>query len=203
MKTKAIKKNRWRLLHQYYKYTGFYEFLGKSVRQAIVPILGFIALLLLVHYFVIDIRTVLTEFTKSYSTPSILGVFYLSETFLGIIPPEIFIAWAERTSSPLFHLTLLALVSYSGGITAWYIGNLISRRPKVKSVIEARMGKHMKMIQKWGAMLIVAGALLPLPFAMVSMASGLINYKFRNYLLWGLFRIPRFYLYAIAIFSLV
>ena len=53
---------------------------------------------------------------------------------------------------------------------------------------------------KWGGVLIVVGALLPLPFSIASMAPGLINYNFGHYLLFGLSRFPRYVIYAIPIF---
>ena len=36
------KKPRWKLLHQYYSYTGFYRFVGKSLKKAILPVILFI-----------------------------------------------------------------------------------------------------------------------------------------------------------------
>ena len=54
-----------------------------------------------------------------------------------------------------------------------------------------------------GGFLIVVGALLPIPFSIISIAAGIINYKFRNYLLFGLLRFVRFYLYAIVIFNVI
>ena len=69
--------------------------------------------------------------------------------------------------------------------------------------METKMAKHIKNTRKWGGFIIVVGALLPVPFAMTSMAAGLIKYRFRTYLLFGLLRFARFYLYAIAIFNIV
>ena len=63
------------------------------------------------------------------------------------------------------------------------------------------MVRHMNMIRKWGGFLIVVGALLPIPFSMTSIAAGLIQYRFKNYLLFGLLRFVRFYLYALVIFN--
>ncbi len=203
VKRKSGRKSRWRLLHQYYSYTGFYSFLGKSLKKSALPILGFVGAILFVHYFIIDLHVVLHEFTENYHSLSILGLFYASETILGLLPPEVFIAWTYKTTDPIFFLSMLALLSYAGGVTAYQIGFLLSKQPKIHKYMEERLSKHMKQVQKWGAMLIVAGALLPLPFAIVSLASGLINYRFKLYLLWGLFRIPRFYLYAVALINLV
>jgi len=65
------------------------------------------------------------------------------------------------------------------------------------------MAKHIKNAQKWGGFLIVVGALLPVPFAISSLAAGIIRYKFSYYLLFGLLRFVRFAVYGAAIFSVL
>jgi membrane protein YqaA with SNARE-associated domain len=196
-----IRKSRIRLLHQYYSYTGFYAFIKSSLGKAIMPIVTFIVALWIVHAFVIDFNTLFTSITTLYSPLTIISVFFASESLLGLVPPEIFIAWADKTSTPIFYLTMLALVSYIGGIISFFIGKSISKIPAAYEYLEVKMQKHIKMIRKWGGFLIIVGALLPIPFSMTSIAAGLIHYKFSNYLLFGLLRFVRFYLYAVVIFN--
>ena len=199
----TIKKSRIRLLHQYYSYTGFYAFVKSSVGKAILPIVLFIIGLWIIHSFVIDFDDLFTSITTTYSPIAILSVFFASESFLGLIPPEIFIAWADKTQMPIFYLSLLAVLSYVGGIISYFIGRSISYMPSVYAYLEVKMHKHVKMIRKWGGFLIVVGALLPIPFSLTSIAAGLIHYEFKNYLLFGLLRFLRFYLYAIVIFNVI
>ncbi|TJY33350.1 YqaA family protein [Pontimicrobium aquaticum] len=197
------KKSRLRLLHQYYSYTGFYKFIALSLKKSILPIIGFIGLILLVHYFVIDINVALSTVTETFKTTSVLAIFFISESFLGLIPPEIFIAWSKKLPQPILYLSILALLSYLGGIISYITGLSITRIPKVRYAIENKLSKHINNIRKWGGFLIIVGALFPIPFAMTSIAAGFIRYEFKNYLLFGLLRFARFYLYAIAIFKVV
>ncbi|MBD44754.1 MAG: short-chain dehydrogenase [Flavobacteriaceae bacterium] len=197
------KKSKLRLLHQYYSYTGFYSFVKSSVGKSLLPIFIFIVLLWLINEFFIDFNDLFTFITTTFNPPIILGVFFASESLLGLIPPEIFIAWAGKTEMPVFFLTMLAVLSYLGGIISFFIGKGISKMPSVYNYLEIKMEKHVKMIRKWGGFLIVVGALLPIPFSITSIAAGLIHYKFSNYLLFGLLRFVRFYLYALVIFNIV
>ncbi|MGI9533078.1 YqaA family protein [Lutimonas sp.] len=199
----SVKKSRIRLLHQYYSYTGFYAFVRSSLGKAILPIGLFIVALWIIHAFVIDFDDLFTSITTTYSPIAILSVFFASESFLGLIPPEIFIAWADKTESPIFYLSLLAVLSYVGGIISYFIGRGIAIMPSMYAYLEVKMQKHVKMIRKWGGFLIVVGALLPIPFSLTSIAAGLIKYEFKNYLLFGLLRFLRFYLYAVLIFSVI
>ena len=197
------KKFRLKLLHQYYRYTGFYKFIGLSLKKAIVPILLFVGALLAVHYFVIDLNHALNSITTTFKTGTILAIFFASESFLGLIPPEIFIAWSKKLPEPVLYLSILALLSYLGGIVSYLSGNAITKIEKVKYAMEHKMKKHITNTRKWGGFLIVVGALLPIPFSMTSIAAGFIKFPFKTYLLFGLLRFARFYLYAIAIFNIV
>lgn len=199
----SIKKSRFRLLHQYYSYTGFYTFVKKSVVKSILPIALFVGALFFVHYFVVDFNALFATIIEKYSPFTIIAVFFISESLLGLVPPEIFIAWAGKSAEPILYLSFLALFSYIGGIISYFIGRSIAKLPKVFNYLEVKMKKHLIMIRKWGGFLIVVGALLPIPFAITSIAAGVINYKFRNYLLFGLLRFLRFVIYALVIFHLV
>ena len=197
------KKPRWKLLHQYYNYTGFYRFVGQSLKKAVLPVILFVAALFAVNEYVVNINSVLITVTETFSPLGILSVFLLSETLLGLVPPELFIAWSGKSSSPILFLSLLALASYIGGILSFFMGRAITRIPAVHKYLQDKMSRHIKNTEKWGGFLIVVGALLPVPFSMTSIAAGIINYGFRHYLLFGLLRFLRFYGYAIVIFKIV
>ncbi len=199
----SIKKSKIKLLHQYYSYTGFYAFVKSSLGKSLLPIAIFIIALWLIHAFLIDFNVLFTSITTTYNPLTILAVFFASESLLGLVPPEIFIAWADKTDAPIFYLSMLAILSYLGGIISYTIGKTISKMPSVYNYLQVKMHKHVKMIRKWGGFLIVVGALLPIPFAITSIAAGLIHYKFRDYLLFGLLRFVRFYLYALVIFNVL
>lgn len=201
--TKSDKKSRLQLLHQYYTYTGFYKFLGISLKKALPPIVVFIVALLGINYFVININDLLIYVTENYADTVVFGVFFASESLLGLIPPEIFIAWSDKASAPILYLSILALLSYMGGVVSYFIGKAITKIPSVHEYLEVKMAKHIKNTRKWGGFLIIVGALLPIPFSITSIAAGMIRFNFISYLLFGLLRFVRFYLYALAIFNLV
>ncbi len=200
---KSKKKSRIKLLHQYYGYTGFYKFVGKSVKKAIIPIILVIVGIFAVDYFVLDLNKLLVTVTETFSPVGILSVFFISESLLGLVPPELFIAWAGKSLYPISFLTLLALASYLGGIVSYFIGVGITKIPAFKNQIETNLAKHIKNTRKWGGFLIIVGALLPIPFAMTSIAAGIIRFPFPSFLLFALLRFVRFYLYALVIFEMV
>ncbi len=200
---KTTKKPHLERLHNYYQRTGFYMFIWESLKKAFLPIVAVIVALLLFNKFVYNINDGLQAMTEYFSRLSLFIIFFISETILGLIPPEIFIAWSKKTSDPILNLIILAFLSYFGGLLAYFIGKASLRIKAVKNYLEVKMAKHLKNTKKWGGILVLVGALLPLPFAISCLTTGMIKYPFKNVALFGLFRFLRFAIYAWAIFSMV
>lgn len=198
-----IRTNQIPVLHRYYKITRFYQFLKSMAGKAFWIILIFSAFILGLEYFIIDVNSLLNKIVTNFDTVTIFIVFMISETMLGLLPPEIFIAWASKSESAWFFLFILATISYVGGILSYLIGVLISRIEVVKNYLERKVKTHIANLRKWGGFFIFVGATLPIPHSLVSMASGLIHFSFGNYLLWALFRYLRFGLYALVIFQIL
>ncbi|HCY97851.1 VTT domain-containing protein [uncultured Polaribacter sp.] len=190
-------------LHNYYGRTGFYMFVWESMKKAFFPIVLAVIALFIFNKYVYDINKGLETITETFSSLGILITFFVSETILGLIPPEIFIAWTKKTTSPVFNLALLATLSYCGGLLSYFIGKMTLKIKSVKIYLEVKMAENLKNTKKWGGFLIIVGALLPLPFSVACLAAGMIKYPFKNVVLFGLFRFLRFTIYAWAIFQVV
>lgn len=190
-------------LHNYYKRTGFYMFILESLKKAIMPIILVVVGLFLFNKYVYNLNDGLQRMTETFSRTGIFSVFFISETILGLIPPEIFIAWSKKTAEPVLNLSILATLSYLGGITSYFLGKAALKIESVRYHLEVKMAKHLQNTKKWGGFLIIVGALLPIPFAITCMTAGMIRYPLSGVLMFGLFRFVRFALYAWAIFSMV
>lgn len=203
MKSKIqYRLKRLSLINRYYKITKFYSFIKSTTYNGLLVGAIVVAILFVLEYFFIDFNSLLNHFVATYSPTVIISFFYASETILGLVPPEIFIAWAAKTTSPWMFLFVLATMSYVGGITAYFIGNRLAAIKRVKQYLEVKVSKHIVNLRKWGGLFVVIGALLPIPHSIVSMACGLIKYSFKQYLLWALFRYVRFVIYALVIFQI-
>ena len=201
--TKKSKRKKFKLLHQYYSYTGFYSFIGNSLKKAVLPILLVVLGLWLFNEYVLNINEALNKITTTFLTYEIFAIFFASESILGLIPPEIFIAWAKKTNDPIVNLIFLATLSYLGGVISYFIGKAVLKMDVVKEYLENKMSKHLKNTSKWGGFLIVVGALLPIPFSITCLAGGMIKYPLRGVLLFGTLRFVRFAIYGAAIFEMV
>ena len=204
-KKRKKKKNKPHVkrLHNYYQRTGFYMFIWESLKKAFWPIVGAVVGIFLFNKYVYNINDGLQAMTETFSRVGVLITFFVSETILGLIPPEIFIAWSKKTADPVLNLCILATLSYFGGLTAYFIGRASLKIESIRNYLEVKMAKNLKNTSKWGGFLILVGALLPLPFAISCLTAGMIKYPFKNVVLFGLFRFLRFAIYAWAIFKMV
>lgn len=189
------------LMNRYFKITQFYTFIKSTAFKGGIIAIIFVLLLLVVDSFIVDIGSVLTNLVEVCSPLVIFSIFLVSESLLGLLPPEIFIAWASKSDYSILFLLLLATISYIGGIISYFIGSRLFLIPAVKDYIEVKIAKHIVNLRKWGGIFVFLGAVSPLPHSIVSMACGLIKYNFKHYLLWSLFRYVRFLVYALVIFQ--
>lgn len=190
------------VLNRYYRITKFYTFLKNISIRSIIIIGSLVLSFFLVDYFLLDLERIINFIVREYSGWFLFLVLFISEAFVGILPPELFIAWSYKTEHRWLNLIGLATMSYAGGVLAYYFGKLLFLIPSVKNYVVIKMSKHIKNLKMWGGVIIFAGAMLPFPHSLISMACGVVDYKIKHYMAWALFRFIRFYLYALVIFNL-
>ena len=149
--------------------------------------------LILIGKNLVDLNQVFHYLTDNFTDGTVLIIFLISESILGMIPPDLFMIWATKFDSPFLILIILGVLSYIGGIFSYLIGYWLSKRPKIKAYSERALNKYILLAGKWGGAFIIISALFPFsPFSMVVMAVSLLKYPFRFYLLFGISRIARF-----------
>jgi len=194
---------RWSVIHRYYKITRFYSFLKDSVYRSFFLIVIFVLLLMTVNFFITDINLMINNIAERYSPIIVFLCFLISESILGLVPPEIFILWSSKSAYPDLFLFALATVSYIGGVLSYLIGMRISYFSTISKYIELKINQYILNLRKWGGLFIVVGALSPIPHSIISIGSGFIGYKFKYYLLWSLFRYLRFVIYYLVILKVL
>lgn len=162
----------------------------------------FMGLIWAVNYFFIDINELSFWLNEKMPVWSVFLLFFSSESLLGILPPDLFIIWSKSLAEPWAALSLLALLSYAGGIISFALGRLLNRIPAIDRLVHKRYTKLSSEFRTFGALAIFLAALTPLPFSPVSIIAGSLDYPWARYLLVALSRILRFYLYATFLYSL-
>ncbi len=200
---KRQSKKKVRTYIRFYRSRGVYEFMIKNSLRLILGLGGLALLLYFGKDYLPDLDYYFELMTVTFRPITILLVFTLSESLLGLIPPDLFILWGKQFKSPYAMVALLAALSYGGGIISYMIGFYIGSIPKIHTWMKARFNRHFDQIQRLGGILIVFAALFPLPFSPVCMAAGTLRFPFKLFLLLGIFRFARFFGYAYVLFKVV
>ena len=88
--------NRFTILYyQYLKRTGLFRFLLRNLLNLLIIILVLTALVFFVEKYIISTKEIFVHIVDNVSPIYVYLIFTISETFLGLIPPDLFIVWAE------------------------------------------------------------------------------------------------------------
>ena len=142
---------------------------------------------------------------KFYAKPEIIYLIYFgSEFFFGIIPPELFMIWAINKASVthyFFNLAFFAAVSYAMGYVTFLIGQFLHKRITFRYIRMKFLQESWPLLRKYGLFLIIVAALTPIPWSAVSLLVGSAGYPSSKYLKYALFRLLRFAVYGYIIFQ--
>ncbi len=197
-----------KLYYHYLRRTGLFRFLGQNMFKLLL-ILGVLGLsIVIMERYVITIKELFVFIVDTVDTWAVFALFGVSETFLGLLPPDLFIVWSKELSmqngwNPWLLTGLLAFLSYSGGLLSYFIGMKISLLPKVHNWATNKYGELFANLKKWGGFFVVVSALLPVPFSIVMMICGITRYPIKWAVYLGLFRFLRFFGYAVFLFMLL
>lgn len=178
--------------------------MGRSVLLILGVYLLVVLIVFLLGKYLIDFNSFFSGIIKHLSDRFVIILFFISESFTGMIPVDLFVVWTRKFEQPLYWLALLGILSYAGGVISYGIGLWISRRPRMKLFTERRLQAYIGFMRKWGGAFIVIAALFPFtPFSLVVIAVTLFHYPFRNFLLYALARLFRFVLQGLIFFDLL
>ncbi|MCH8332034.1 MAG: VTT domain-containing protein [Bacteroidetes bacterium] len=185
-------------IHILLRRTGLYNYALKNLFKAIFSTVLIIALFLVLQK--LFLKDLFLAINLPSSFPALMfGAFFLSESFLGILPPDLFILWTMQYENFWFMLSLLAILSYLGGIVAYQIGSLIGENSLVHRWIHKQFDRHKKDVQRWGGFVIIIAALTPLPFSPISILAGTLEFPFKKYYIFALSRLARYFIYALVL----
>ncbi len=188
--------------HESYKAKGLYKYIGVNAIKIVFFYSLFIVLMYLAGKYLFDLKSIMAFLVNSLPDVWVLILFFVSESFLGLVPVDLFVFWSMKFQTPLLMLAFLGGISYLGGIISYHIGLWLSSRPKIKVYTEKKLDNYIKFVKKWGGAFIVIAALFPFsPFSMVVIALSLLKYPYKRFLILALSRLVRFVLQGIIFFD--
>lgn len=194
----------WKYNYRNLKQRGFFRYVGRSILLILGVYLLVVLIVFLLGKYLIDFNSFFSGIIEHLSDRFVIILFFISESFTGMIPVDLFVVWTRKFEQPLYWLALLGILSYAGGVISYGIGTWISSRPRMKLFTEKRLQAYIGFMRRWGGAFIVIAALFPFtPFSLVVIAVTLFHYPFRNFLLYALARLFRFVLQGLIFFDLL
>ena len=188
----------------HYKERGLFRYVGRNVLMIIVLYVIFIFLVFLIGKYLVDFNCLFQGIFDTLSDRFVIILFFVSESFAGLIPVDLFVIWTQKFDRPVPYLALLGILSYCSGVISYQIGRWISRWPKVKAYTEKKLTNYIDFIKKWGGAFIVIAALFPFtPFSLVVISVTMLKYPFKRFLLFALVRLVRFVIQGVLFFDIL
>lgn len=194
---------RLRLTHYYYRRTGFYPFLLNTLLKVAIGLGALVVVLIIVEKHVVSLDVLMGLMMDRFPPWAILLTFFVAESILGLLPPDLFIIWSQQFDQPWQMITIVGAVSTSGGIMAYLLGKWLLGWTRFRVYLEQRFAKYLVMLNKWGPLLVLLAALTPLPYGAICTLAGLIGMRLPLFLAYNLARFFRFFLYALVLFQVV
>lgn len=142
---------------------------------------------------------------RFYAKPEIIYMIYFaSEFFFGIFPPELFMIWAYNKAGVghyFMNVAFFAVVSYAMGYITFLIGQFLYKKVAFRFVRRRFFKEQWPLLRKYGLFLIIVAALTPVPWSGTSLLVGSAGYPSKKYLLFALFRIVRFAVYGYLVYQ--
>ncbi len=186
----------YRLLNIQLQRSGFYSFLYKNIINLILTVGILLILFILLNKYIVDFKDFIETGIGSINSYLVFGSYYVSQSFFGFLPTNIFVIWIDTFKHPAAMLLVLSLLSYAGGITSYLIGFYAGNNKIIRRVVDGHKLNIPEKANKWGGLLVMISAIFPLPFSLVCVSSGIVRLPIQNFMFWSLARIPKFFLLA-------
>lgn len=181
----------------------FYNYFSQNLIKGFVYLIVLVGLLILFKsYFKTQYDTI--EHWVSDDYVLMLVIFLVSEVLVGILPPELFMIWSIDDPGNVYTIIVIvmAFLSIGAGWINFAVGKVISTKAFFHRYFNKSLTKYQQRYDQYGAGFIIVAALTPLPYSLISLVTGSMDYPIRKYLIYSSFRILRFVVYGIVIWNL-
>ncbi len=196
MKKSRNFKESSKLYHHYLNRSGGYKFIGINLLKLLGILTVFAVSVWFANTYIFDFDAIMEKLLTHFPDWIIVTSLFLSESFIGILPPDFYILWGKAHPWGNVMILILAAASYLGGLISYSYGRLLYRVPKIHFLVVEKFKDQFALIKKYGGLLIVISTLTPLPYSPLSVVAGIIKFPFKWFVALTLMRFARFFIYA-------
>jgi len=136
--------------------------------------------------------------TNIYNKMGYFGValfVYLCDTFIVPLTPDIMFPLVSKNWNIIEITLFMGGASFLGGLSAYWLGHLLSKIKTVDKFANKLMGTHKEFIHHRGAWGVAIAGLTPIPYSTICWTAGIVKLEFRDVVLACLVRFLRMILY--------
>jgi membrane protein YqaA with SNARE-associated domain len=129
-------------------------------------------------------------------------ILFLSDAFITPVPPDallVVIANSELAQRWPLLILALGLVSIAAGSAAWFFGVKLGDTRLPRLMFGRFRAQNRALVARYGRWAVGLGAITPIPFSLTCWTAGMFRMRYDQFFWMSLLRIPRFYLYYVAI----
>lgn len=182
----------------------FYNYFSQNLIKGFVYLGILIALIILFKNYFKDQYDIIEHWVSDDYLLMLL-IFLISEIFVGLLPPELFMVWSIDDPATVYTIIIIsmAIISILAGLFNYWVGKKISTKSFFnKLFMKKRLKKYQKQYEQYGGGLIIVAALTPIPYALICLLTGSLSYPIRKFILFSSFRFLRFIVYGLIIWNL-
>ena len=182
---------------------GFYNYFTKNLIKGFLYLAVLVlAIILFKSYFQEQHDAIEHWVSDDYGL--MLIIFLISEIFVGILPPELFMIWSIDDPIMVYAgiVATMTVISLFAGWVNYWVGKKISTKKFFHRIFKRRLRKFQRRYEQYGGGFIIVAALTPLPFSLISLFTGSMSYPAKKYFIYSSFRILRFVVYGIIVWQL-
>ncbi len=138
--------------------------------------------------------------TKKTGFIGLVMIIFIADSLLPAFPTDIIlliIAKSSLSSDWGIYVLIIGITSIVAGILGWNIGRWIREKTNFKWL--SKQEESNQLLKKYGVFGVSIGALTPIPFSITCWSAGFLRMPLRSFILASFFRIPRYFIYFIAI----
>jgi membrane protein DedA with SNARE-associated domain len=136
----------------------------------------------------------------------LFSIFFASEVVFGLIPPVLFMStWKLLVNISLhqyvIYLAVLSVLSFLSGIIGFFIGKYFSRTTFYRRINIRFLRRYNNQLRKYGAFLVLVGAVTPIPFSGTCMLVGSVPIPFNKFIMACSMRVFYYIIYGWVVWS--
>ncbi|MEZ4226880.1 MAG: VTT domain-containing protein [Polyangiaceae bacterium] len=134
--------------------------------------------------------------------PGLMAILFMSDAVITPIPPDallVVISKSELHENWAWLIAFTGCLSALAGCAGWALGRSAGRTRAARWLLRRRGQRVQALVQRHGKWAVALGAVTPIPFSITCWFAGIFEMRFRTFAPMTLLRLPRFFVYYVAI----